>query len=325
MIEYRTLRKEYISRNGRALAVDDVSIRIDEGSLCVLLGPSGCGKTTLLRMTNRLVEPTSGTILINGHDVMKEEPVQLRRRIGYVIQQVGLFPHRTVAENIATTPELVGMPREKIGPRVDEMLGMMNIDPARYRDRYPAELSGGEQQRVGVARALAADPPLLLMDEPFGAIDPINRAEIQAEFRRLHRQLGKTVILVTHDIREALLLADRIAVMHQGRIEQFASPTEILTHPATGFVDRFFGEDRALLLLDTLSVGDAMEPTAAANPGPALSPDRPLRLALADLLASGGDELNVVDAEGGIMGRITLDSIRRHLAPAGRALDGERS
>jgi osmoprotectant transport system ATP-binding protein len=265
-------------------------------------------------MTNRLVEPSSGTILINGQDVMKEDPVQLRRRIGYVIQQVGLYPHRTVAENIATTPELAGMAKTRIGQRVDEMLGMMNLDPARYRDRYPAELSGGEQQRVGVARALAADPPLLLMDEPFGAIDPSNRAGIQEEFRKLHRRLGKTVILVTHDIREALFLADRIAVMHQGRIEQFASPTDILTRPATEFVQRFFGEDRALLLLDTLTVRDALESSVDVGHRPSLSPVTPLRLALADLLASGGEALNVVDAEGGTMGNITLNSIRRYLA-----------
>jgi osmoprotectant transport system ATP-binding protein len=318
MIEYRNIRREYRDRNGIVAAVDGVTMRVEQGSLCVLLGPSGCGKTTLLRMTNRLVEPTSGTIMIDGGDVMKEDPVRLRRRIGYVIQNIGLFPHRTVARNIATTPELIGMEKQRIAERVDEMLALVNLDPARYRDRYPAELSGGEQQRVGVARALAADPPLLLMDEPFGAIDPVNRAEIQNEFRALHRRLGKTVVFVTHDIREALLLADSIAVMHAGRVEQVAPPAEILRRPATEFVRRFFGEDRTMLLLDMLRVGELVERTPVGDTTlPTVSADAPLRVALAQLLASGQEHVAVVETGGGPIGpigKIGLNRIRQYLA-----------
>ncbi len=311
MIEYRNVRKEYRTEHGSVIAVNDLSFRVEGGALCVLLGPSGCGKTTLLRMTNRLVEPTSGSIMIDGKDVLEEDPVMLRRRIGYVIQGVGLFPHRTVAENIATTPQLVGMQAKQTAEQVDRLLEMMNLDPARYRDRYPAALSGGEAQRIGVARALAADPPLLLMDEPFGAIDPINRAEIRREFRELHRRLGKTVIFVSHDIHEALFLADRIALMHEGRLVQYGTPAELVASPASDFAARFFGDDRALLLLDTLRAADAIDGSITVTDSTtSISSTAPLRQALLELLASGKESLVVIDDDARKMGRISMESIR---------------
>jgi osmoprotectant transport system ATP-binding protein len=314
MIEFIDIRKRYDA--GEGIAVDGVSLRVERGELCVLLGPSGCGKTTLLRMANRLVEPTSGTIMIDGRDVMHENPVELRRRIGYAIQNVGLFPHRTVAENIATTPELLGMPRERIAARVDELLAMMQLDPASIRNRYPAELSGGQAQRVGVARALAADPPLLLMDEPFGAIDPINRAAIRDEFLALQRRLRKTILFVSHDIQEALHLADRIVLMRAGTIEQHGTPAELLSAPATPFVERFFGTDRRMLLLEALHVSDAIAATASPTISPTIAHDAPLKDALLALLTGGHEQLAVTGGDGASIGAVTLGSIQGRLARA---------
>lgn len=335
MIEFIDITKRYRSdhngdRSGAAnrnaavdgrgdghAAVDNVSLRVERGELCVLLGPSGCGKTTLLRMANRLVEPTSGTIMIDDRDVMTENPVALRRRIGYAIQSVGLFPHRTVAENIATTPELLGMPKEKIRSRVDELLEMMQLDPAIFRHRYPAELSGGQAQRVGVARALAADPPLLLMDEPFGAIDPINRATIREQFLELQQRLRKTILFVSHDIREALQLADRIVLMREGKIEQQGAPAELIASPATPFVERFFGGDRRMLILDALHAADALDAGAArVEGGQTIRDDAPLREALLLLLAKGATALSAVDANDRSIGVITLASIQHAIAAA---------
>ncbi|MDB5035350.1 MAG: transporter ATP-binding protein [Chlorobi bacterium] len=319
MIEFIDVRKTY----GGEIAVNGVSLRVETGELCVLLGPSGCGKTTLLRMANRLVEPTSGTIMIDGEDIMCSSPVELRRRIGYAIQSVGLFPHRTVAQNIATTPELMGMAAGKIAARTDELLSMMNLEPARYRDRYPSQLSGGEAQRVGVARALAADPPLLLMDEPFGAIDPINRAEIREEFLALQRRLRKTIIFVSHDIPEALFLADRIALMRSGNIEQVGAPPELIASPATEFVKRFFGGDRRMLLLETTRVAEmTIPPAGPGNPRAAIAAESTLREALLALMSGDGEHLGIHDGNGGMLGEITLGDIQRHMALAMRA-DGE--
>jgi osmoprotectant transport system ATP-binding protein len=311
MIEFIDARKSY---NGRP-AVDGVSFHVAEGNLCVLLGPSGCGKTTLLRMVNRLVEPTSGRILIDGRDVMAEDPVALRRRIGYAIQSVGLFPHRTVAENIATTLDLAGASRARIAERVDELLAMMKLDPTRYRDRYPAELSGGEAQRVGVARALAADPPLLLMDEPFGAIDPINRAAIREEFQELQHRLRKTILFVSHDIQEAILLADMIALMREGGVEQYGPPAELIASPATPFVERFFGGDRRMLLLESLRALDAVDDVVIRDGRSAdtVAHDAPLRDALLSLLG-GIDALRVIGPNDATLGTVTLDSIQRRIA-----------
>ncbi|MDQ6673748.1 MAG: ABC transporter ATP-binding protein, partial [Chloroflexota bacterium] len=225
----------------------DLSLLVPAGDICVLVGPSGCGKTTSLKMVNRLVEPTSGQVLIDGEDVMSVEVTTLRRRIGYVIQQIGLFPHQTVADNIATVPRLLGWPKPRIQRRVEELIDLIGLDPSVVRNRYPAQLSGGERQRIGVARAMAAEPPVMLMDEPFGAVDPIVRERLQNEFLRLHRTLGTTVLFVTHDIDEAIKMGSQVAVMQQGgHLAQYAPPTELLLRPATDFVARFVGTDRGL-------------------------------------------------------------------------------
>lgn len=312
MIQFIGVRKHYDT----TAAVEDVSLKIEEGELCVLLGPSGCGKTTLLRMVNRLVEPTSGTILVRERDIQRENPVALRRGIGYVIQSVGLFPHRTVAENIATTPVLLGMQKAQIAPRVDELLKLVKLDPERYRNRHPHELSGGEAQRVGVARALAADPPLLLMDEPFGAIDPINRAAIRDEFLELQQRLRKTILFVSHDIQEALHLADRIVLMRNGRIEQEGRPAELLARPATEFVERFFGGNRRMLLLDVLRVDHAIDPDPPLPPADQtpIAPDATLHEALLGLLTSNGTSIAVMREDGTTAGAVTLRSIQTCIA-----------
>jgi osmoprotectant transport system ATP-binding protein len=237
-------------------AVHDLSLEVEAGQICVLVGPSGCGKTTAMRMVNRTVEITEGDILVGGTSVREREPARLRRETGYVIQQIGLFPHRTIAENIATVPGLVGWEKERAHRRVDELLQLIGLDP-ETADRYPSQLSGGQQQRVGVARALAADPPLMLMDEPFGAIDPINRERLQNEFLRLQAELHKTVLFVTHDIDEAIKMGDRIAVLKQGGVlAQYATPAELLMAPADDFVEDFVGADRALKRLALLRVRD---------------------------------------------------------------------
>jgi osmoprotectant transport system ATP-binding protein len=250
-------------------AVNDLSLTVPPGNICVLVGPSGCGKTTTLRMVNRLIEPSEGQILIDGHDVAGESATELRRRIGYVIQQVGLFPHKTIAENVATVPRLLRWPEERVRRRVEELLALIGLDPSLVRNRYPAELSGGERQRVGVARAMAAEPPVMLMDEPFGAVDPIARDRLQNEFLRLHREQRTTVIFVTHDIDEAIKMGDRVAVMQQGGVlAQYASPADLLTKPASDFVARFVGSDRGLKRLALTTVaGVALEqaPTIFEN------------------------------------------------------------
>jgi osmoprotectant transport system ATP-binding protein len=228
-------------------AVQELSMRVPGGEVCVLVGPSGCGKTTTLKMVNRLVEPSSGRILVDGEDIARRDPVELRRRIGYVIQQTGLFPHLTVGANVATVPRLLGWDAQRTRQRVDQLIELVGLDPASYRDRYPAQLSGGERQRIGVARAIATDPPVLLMDEPFGAVDPITRERLQNEFLRLQRQLATTILFVTHDIDEAIKMGDRIAVFRPGgRLAQYATPKSVLEQPADDYVARFVGADRGL-------------------------------------------------------------------------------
>ncbi|MCX2732185.1 ATP-binding cassette domain-containing protein [Saccharopolyspora sp. NFXS83] len=241
MIEFRSVRKEY---PGGAVAVDDVDLKVEAGTITVLVGPSGCGKTTLLRMVNRMIDPTSGTVLVDGRDVREADPARLRRGIGYVIQQAGLFPHRTVVDNIATVPRLFRASRRDTRRRAQELLDLVGL-PATLADRYPAQLSGGQQQRVGVARALAADPPVLLMDEPFSAVDPVVREGLQDELLRLQGELGKTVLFVTHDIDEAVKLGEKVAVLRTGgHVAQYAAPDELLARPADDFVTSFIGRDR---------------------------------------------------------------------------------
>ena len=248
------------------------SLDIEEGSIVVLIGPSGCGKTTTLRMINRLIEPTSGRIEINGKDVTQRPVAELRREIGYVIQQVGLFPHQTIAANIATVPKMLGWEKQRISDRIAELAGLVGLEPSLL-DRYPDELSGGQQQRVGVARALAADPPVLLMDEPFGAVDPIVRTRLQDELLELQARVGKTIVLVTHDIDEALKIADRIALLNVGGIlEQYSPPDELLAEPANHFVEEFVGEDRSVKRLQLRTVADLpfkRGPVVAAGDGAA--------------------------------------------------------
>ena len=253
-VRYEEATKRY--GKDAAAAVDRLTLEVPAGEICVLVGPSGCGKTTAMRMVNRTVEITSGDVLIGEQSVRERDPAQLRREIGYVIQQIGLFPHRTVVENIGAVPQLMGWKKDRIRARAAELLELIGLDP-ELGDRYPAQLSGGQQQRVGVARALAADPLVMLMDEPFGAIDPINRERLQNEFLRLQREIRKTVLFVTHDIDEAIKLGDRIAVMREGgRVEQYATPAELLMSPATEFVEDFVGADRALKRLALMRVAD---------------------------------------------------------------------
>ncbi|WEF24925.1 ABC transporter ATP-binding protein [Paracoccus sp. S3-43] len=305
MIEIRHLTRFY---DGVAV-VKDVSLTVDTGQLAVLVGTSGSGKTTLLRMINRLVPPSSGQVLIDGVDTATLPAHLLRRRIGYAIQGNGLFPHRTVAQNIAAVPRLLGWSRARIDARVDELLALFQMDPATFRDRMPHQLSGGQAQRVGVARALAAKPDLLLMDEPFGALDPLIRAKAQDDLRQIQRRLGTTLILVTHDMAEAVDLADRIAVMDGGRLLQYDRPERILTDPATPFVADLIGpSDRALRLLSLARVAEIAAPGQAS--GPPIPPESSLRDALAECLWSGRDALPV---RGG--GVVTLDALR---ARAGR-------
>ena len=243
--------------DGRRPALDSVSLAVRKGEFRVIIGASGAGKTTLLRLINRLIEPNTGTVQVEGADVRDIDPVALRRRMGYVFQGIGLFPHMTVKENIAVTPKLLGWDKARLKARVDEMLDLIRLDRAQYRDRFPHELSGGERQRVGVARALAADPPVLLMDEPFGAVDPIVRERLQNELLRLQEQLAKTIIFVTHDIDEAIKMGDLVAVMQTGgHLAQFAAPSEILANPASEFVARFVGADRGLKRLALIRVSD---------------------------------------------------------------------
>jgi osmoprotectant transport system ATP-binding protein len=296
-------------------AVDGLDLDVPEGTICVLIGPSGCGKTTTMRMVNRLIEPSEGRILVNGRDVAGTDPVQLRRTIGYVIQQVGLFPHMSVAENVATVPALLGWPKPRIAARVEEMLALVGLEPREFLRRFPGELSGGQRQRVGVARALAADPPVMLMDEPFGAVDPIVRERLQNEFLAILRRLRKTIILITHDIDEAIRMGDRIALMKDGRVVQYDTPDRILAAPADTFVAEFVGSDRGLKRLALITAGEA----AVRAPAPAGAPRIPagmsLRDALSFFLTEGFDSAAVVDEQGRDLGSVSLLAIRDRLAP----------
>lgn len=256
MIEFERVTKIYPGAS--TPAVDAVSFTIPDGEICTVIGPSGCGKTTIMRMINRLHPITSGTIRVSGNDVNAMDEIELRRNIGYAIQQVGLFPHMTVRDNIATVPRLLGWEKARIDARVDELLELVNLEPSTYRARYPRELSGGQAQRIGVARAMATDPPVMLMDEPFGAIDPINREILQDEFLKIQASLRKTIVFVTHDIDEAVKMGDKICLLDAGRLVQFASPEEMLTRPKNRFVKDFVGADRTLKRLNLLTVDEVM-------------------------------------------------------------------
>jgi osmoprotectant transport system ATP-binding protein len=260
MITYDHLTKIFGEGQNAVTALEDVTFTIEEGEVVIFLGPSGCGKTTTLRLTNRLESITRGTIEVNGRNITEMDAVQLRRQMGYVIQDIGLFPNKTIAENIAVVPKLLGWPKAKIQDRIEELLTLVRLDPEIYKNRYPAELSGGQQQRVGVARGLAADPEILLMDEPFGAIDPINREQIQDEFLKLQEKLKKTIAFVSHDIHEAIKMGDKIALFEQGRLVQYERPEMLLTHPKDKYVSDFVGADRALKVLGIIKVRDVYNP-----------------------------------------------------------------
>ncbi|MFI6491656.1 betaine/proline/choline family ABC transporter ATP-binding protein [Streptomyces sp. NPDC050564] len=301
MIRFEQVTKRYPDGT---TAVDGLSFEVAEGELVTLVGPSGCGKTTTMMMVNRLIEPTAGRIFVDGDDIATIDPVLLRRRIGYVIQQVGLFPHRTVLDNTATVPTLVGWKKAKARARAAELLDLVGLDPKTYGSRYPQQLSGGQRQRVGVARALAADPPVLLMDEPFGAVDPVVREQLQDEFLRMQEAVRKTVLLVTHDIEEAVRLGDRIAVYGQGRIEQFDTPGAVLGTPATPYVAEFVGADRGLkrLSVTAIEVDDLEQPPIARL-------DEPAAQATARLDAEGARWAVVLDADGDLHGWVGVDDL----------------
>jgi osmoprotectant transport system ATP-binding protein len=304
VIEIEHLTKRY----GETVVVDDVSFRVEEGTIAVVVGTSGAGKSTLLRMINRLVEPSAGRVLIDGRDTLSIPEDELRHSIGYVIQGYGLFPHRTVSQNIATVPRLLGWDRKRIAARVEELLDLFQLDPAEFAGKFPHELSGGQQQRVGVARALAAKPALLLMDEPFGALDPVIRGKAQEDLLAIQRRLGATIVLVTHDMNEAFHLGDRIAVMDQARLLQYAAPAELLTHPAAPFVEQLTGTaERPFRLLSLIRVQEAVEPGGAE--GDALSLTTTLHDALARLIGLGKQALPVIDASGNAVGRISVEGI----------------
>jgi osmoprotectant transport system ATP-binding protein len=298
MIKFRGVSKTYAGSDRPV--VNDLSFEILEGEICVLVGPSGCGKTTTMRMVNRLIEPTKGEILIDGEPNTAMSGTQLRRRIGYAIQQIGLFPHRTIAENIATVPSLLDWDKQRIKTRVDELLELVGLDPDDYRGRYPAELSGGQQQRVGVARAMAADPPIMLMDEPFGAVDPITRERLQDEFLNIQQDIKKTIVFVTHDIDEAIKMGDKIAILKQGGfLAQYDTPENVLSNPNSEFVASFVGNDRILKRLSLTRVGDMqLEP---ANGGtedlPRISERLNVKDALSEIIGSGTTK-GVVEKDG---------------------------
>ncbi len=307
MIEIDRITKVYDGTK----VVDEVSMTVETGTITVIVGTSGSGKTTLLRMINRLVESSSGEVRINGEVTTDIPKHLLRRRIGYAIQGHGLFPHHSVARNIAAVPRLLGWPKDKIADRVDELLTLFGLEPAAFRDRYPAELSGGQQQRVGVARALASRPDLLLMDEPFGALDPVIRGRAQEDLRKIQHKLGSTIVLVTHDMEEATRLGDRVGVMDGGRLVQYAPPQEIVARPATPLVAEMVGDaERPMRLLSLIPVCGLVE--AGTATGAPIPEDASLRDALSACLWTGRDVLPV-ERDGAAVGRITLDTIRSRL------------
>ncbi|ART82472.1 ABC transporter [Oceanisphaera profunda] len=315
MIEVKDLSKQF----GDHTAVKNLSFKVESGQFCMLVGTSGCGKSTTLRMLNRLIEPSQGQILINNQDVTTLPPEQLRRRIGYVIQGVGLFPHRTIYQNIATVPKLLGWKKADIDIRVTELLTLFKLDAATFAGKYPHQLSGGEQQRVGVARALAAKPELLLMDEPFGALDPLTRELLQDELLKVQQLLGITIIMVTHDLEEAIKMADVIAVMDKGELLQLDTPEALLRQPRAGFVQELVGgSERPLRLLSTKQVSQIMTTkiTVVSHPLPNIHADASLREAMALLIWEQVEQLQVVDAAGHAIGQVSMHDLLQQGARA---------
>ncbi len=315
MIEFKGVYKTYPGTEEPV--VKDLSFEIPEGEICVLVGPSGCGKTTTMRMVNRLVEISSGDILIDGESVTEKSATELRRKIGYAIQGIGLFPHRTIADNVATVPKLLEWDKDRMWERTNELLELVGLPPDDYRDRYPTELSGGQQQRVGVARAMAADPPIMLMDEPFGAVDPITRTRLQEEFLSIQEGIKKTIVFVTHDIDEAIKMGDRIAILKQGGVlAQYDTPHKILSEPDSEFVSSFVGTDRVLKNLSLTRVGDVdLEPYDQNGENlPRINENLSLKDALSELIGSDAERGLVYSEDGsngnGNRGTITLDNIR---------------
>src|ERR687898_2412837 len=311
MIEFKGVSKTY--PGSEKPVVNDLSFEVLDGEICVLVGPSGCGKTTSMRMVNRLIEITDGEILIDGEPNTAMSGTRLRRKIGYAIQQIGLFPHRTIADNIGTVPHLLGWDKGRIRDRVNELLELVGLSPGEYRDRYPAELSGGQQQRVGVARALAADPPIMLMDEPFGAVDPITRDRLQQEFLHIQEDIKKTIVFVTHDIDEAIKMGDKIAILKEGGIlAQYDTPENILSRPDSEFVSSFVGTDRVLKRLSLLQVKDMdLDPVNSGANLPRIGERLTLKDALSEIIGAGAERgLVVPDGNGGSpRGTLSIDAI----------------
>jgi osmoprotectant transport system ATP-binding protein len=302
--------------NQAGAAVENFNMEIEPGEMIMLVGPSGCGKTTTMKMINRLIEPSGGSITIDGEDVMAMDPNVLRRKIGYVIQQIGLFPHMTIADNIAVVPRLLKWDEKKINDRVEELLDLVDLDPKEYANRYPRQLSGGQQQRIGVARGLAADPPVMLMDEPFGATDPITREKLQDEFLKLQKRLGKTIVFVTHDFEEAVKMGNRIAVLGpQSKIEQFDTPAQILAKPANDYVNSFIGSGStlkhlALISLENAKFGDVSKGVASTQP---VYTDSNLRDALDAIMTVAGKPVIVLDETENPVGSVSVSEVSRML------------
>lgn len=334
MIVFENVTKRYPD------AVDDVvknlNITVCEGEICILVGPSGCGKTTTMKMINKLIQPSSGSIMIDGQNIDAIDSIQLRLQIGYIIQDIGLFPHMTVAENIATVPVELGWKKERITTRVDELLDLVDLNPRQYRSKKPRELSGGQRQRVGVARALAADPRIMLMDEPFGALDPITRAKLQDEFLRIQEKIRKTIVFVTHDIDEALKMGDRIAVMKGGRIVQYGTPMDILAQPSDPFVSELIGGRNSLKMMNMMTCGQVMQKDLSdigLEPGMALTLVRQLEFcrqfaalpvqsaaqdALAEMFRTGEPAVLVYDQAQTVQGIIRLEMLLKKVSDYGR-------
>ncbi|MBZ4647287.1 MAG: glycine betaine/L-proline transporter ATP-binding protein [Clostridia bacterium] len=303
LVRFENVKKVY----NNTTVIENLNFEIKKGQFVVLIGPSGCGKTTTLKMINRIIEPTSGYIYIDGEDITKVNPVMLRRKIGYVIQQIGLFPNMTIAQNVEIVPKLLGWPVDKRRKRTEELLRMVDMDPGQYADRYPSELSGGQQQRIGVLRALAAEPPLVLMDEPFGALDPITRESLQDEVKRLQKRLKKTIVFVTHDMDEALKIADIIVIMKDGKIVQAASPEELLSNPANDFVIQFIGKHRLNTGIEIETVEDIMRPNPAT-----VTKDKGTAESVALMKRKGVNTLLVVNEEGCLEGVVTIEKISKY-------------